>query len=581
MNPKQLISSFLLLIILLSACAPAALEAPLTSPVEEQAEIERPATSGEKLSDEGNISSQPADTTGAEYAGAEAEDHEAQDHEAEESTAQNEYQPPQPTAQSADQSAIAQQPLPTPAPTAIANPSRPPQNNFFEDYGVNPFVDSYEDHLSTFALDVDTASYSVARRYVNDGHLPPADAVRVEEFVNYFDQGYPTPPNVAFGIYADGAPSPFHYDNSIILRFGIQGYEIAENARKPANLTFVIDISGSMDMENRLGLVKQSLQMLVERLRPDDSVAIVVYGSDARIVLYPTRGSEKNAILNAIYSLRPEGATNAEAGLQLGYQVAWGAYNPESINRIILCSDGVANVGETGPEAILETIRGYVDQGISLTTVGFGMGNFNDVLMEQLADNGDGSYAYVDTLDEAEKLFVDDLTSTLQTIARDAKVQVDFNSEVVGYYRLIGYENRDVADEDFRNDEVDAGEIGAGHSATALYAVILHPGAEGRIATVQLRWEDPDTHQVTEINGNYNTWDVINSFENASARYQLAVVVAQYAEILRQSPWAGEVSLHQLVDHAYRLSGMLWDDVEVSEFANLVSRASQIRALGQ
>lgn len=569
MNTKHLISTFLFLVILLSACAPAAQEAPATIYIPEEemtlGEADQAPVTAQKQE-----SSEPAVAVEGNIA-TEAEE------------APSDYSPPQPTAAPS----IAQQPMPTPVPIMVAsqpvgqNPTTPPQNNFFDDYGVNPFVDTYEDHLSTFALDVDTASYSVARRYVNDGFLPPADAVRVEEFVNYFEQGYATPPDVAFGIFADGAPSPFHHDNSQILRFGIQGYEVPDYARKPASLTFVIDISGSMDMENRLGLVKQSLQMLVDRLNTSDSVSIVVYGSDARVVLYPTNGAERNLILDAIYSLRPEGATNAEAGLRLGYQMAWQAYRPEAINRVILCSDGVANVGETGPEAILETIRGYVDQGISLTTVGFGMGNFNDVLMEQLADNGDGNYAYVDTLAEAEKLFVDDLTSTLQTIARDAKVQVDFNPEVVGYYRLIGYENRDVADQDFRNDAVDAGEIGAGHSVTALYAVILHPGAEGRIATVQLRWEDPDTHKVTEINGNYNTWDLASSFENASPRYQLAVVVAQYAEILRQSPWIGTTTIHQLVDHAYRLSGMLWDDTEVSEFASLVSRASQIQALGQ
>jgi Ca-activated chloride channel family protein len=486
---------------------------------------------------------------------------------------------------------IAQQPLPTPLPTMSAMPQEreettiptpvPPRDNFFENYGVNPFVDPREDHLSTFALDVDTASYSVVRRYVMDGNVPPADAVRVEEFVNYFDMGYPTPPEVAFGIYADGAPSPFHYDGTTILRFGIQGYEVPDYARKPASLTFVIDISGSMDIENRLGLVKQSLQLLVNNLRPNDTASIVVYGSDARVVLYPTSGEDQAAISNAIYSLRTEGATNAEAGLRLGYQIAWQAFRQEAINRVILCSDGVANVGVTGPNAILEIIQGYVDTGITLTTVGFGMGNFNDVLMEQLADNGDGHYAYVDTLDEAEKLFVEDLTSTLQAIALDAKVQVDFNAEVVARYRLIGYENRDVADQDFRNDAVDAGEIGAGHSATALYAVQFHPNAQGRIATVQLRWEDPDTHQVTEINGNFNTWDLSPSYESATPRYQLAVVVSQYAEVLRRSPWAVGTTLNLLVDNAYRVSSLLYDDPEVVEFASLVSRASQIRALGQ
>ncbi len=456
-----------------------------------------------------------------------------------------------------------------------------PASNFFRDYGVNPFEDTTEDHLSTFALDVDTASYSVARRYVNDGNLPPTDAVRVEEFINYFEQGYSNPSDVAFGIFADGAPSPFQYDGTYLLRFGIQGYEIPDSERKPASLTFVIDISGSMEMENRLGLVKRSLELLVERLRPTDTVAIAAYGTDARIVLYPTSGEDRQAILDAIYSLYTEGATNAEAGLTLGYDLANRAYRPDAINRVILCSDGVANVGNTGPSAILNSIGEYALQGIYLTTVGFGMGNFNDVLMEQLADRGNGSYAYIDDLDEAEKLFVDDLTSTLQVIARDAKVQVDFNPDIVARYRLIGYENRAVADQDFRNDTVDAGELGAGHSATALYAVQFFPGANGRIATVQLRWQDPDTNQVQEINGNFNTWDLSPDFQSSDLYYQLAVVVAQYAEILRGSPWARESNIFQILDHAVRLAGLLPYEPEVSEFAALVSRASLIKELTQ
>ncbi len=275
------------------------------------------------------------------------------------------------------QAAPATQPVeaayPTTAPTA-------PVDMFFENYGVNPFVDTVEDHLSTFALDVDTASYTLARRYVMDGQLPPADAIRVEEFVNYFEQDYPAPPDIAFGIYADGAPSPFHHDGTQIMRFGVQGYQVSEAERKPASLTFVIDVSGSMEMENRLELVKQSLQLLVDRLRPTDTVAIVVYGTEARVVLNPTSGEDRAAILNAIYSLRTEGATNAEAGLRLGYQMADLAYRLDAINRVILCSDGVANVGATGPDAILESIRGYADRGVTLTTVGFGMGNFKNVL---------------------------------------------------------------------------------------------------------------------------------------------------------------------------------------------------------
>jgi Ca-activated chloride channel family protein len=567
MNAKKLFTVILLFAVLLSACAPAfqATEPAMEMPVAEESALEEPAAEAPALYE-------PIQVPQPVY----------EEPSAEEST----------ESEAPSSAPIAQQPLPTQtapqnesiAPPPTAQPpdaAQLPDAMYFENYGVNPFVDTYEDHLSTFALDVDTASYSVARRYVNDGNIPPAQAIRVEEFINYFDPGYPTPPEIAFGIYADGASSPFNYDGTYILRFGVQGYEVPEYARKPASLTFVIDISGSMERENRLGLVKQSLQMLVDRLRPDDTVSIVVYGSDARVVLYPTSGENHNTILNAIYSLRTEGATNAEAGLRLGYQIAWQGFRAETINRVILCSDGVANVGSTSPDAILETIRSYVNTGITLTSVGFGMGNFNDTLMEQLADNGNGSYAYVDDADEAQKLFVENLTATLQVIALDAKIQVDFNPDVVAYYRLIGYENRDVADQDFRNDAVDAGEIGAGHSATALYAVTFRPNADGRIATVQLRWEDPDTHQVTEINGNFNTWDLAQRFEDADPRYQLAVVVAQYAELLRHSPWAAGTSASQLVEQAYRLSSVLWDDPEVVEFASLVSRASQIQALGQ
>jgi Ca-activated chloride channel homolog len=498
--------------------------------------------------------------------------------------------PKQPPAQQPATKNYPPAPAPTSAPMAAAAPTRapaaaqlpaapPPVDNYFQNYGVNPFVDTVEDHLSTFGLDVDTASYTVARRYVMDGNLPPSDSVRVEEFVNYFYQGYPTPQDIAFGIYADGAPSPFHYDGTYILRFGIQGYQVPESDRKPASLTFVIDTSGSMSMENRLMMVKQSLQLLVDRLRPTDTVAIVQYGSEARVVLNPTSGEDRTRILDAIYSLETSGATNAEGGLRLGYQLANQAYRPNATNRVILCSDGVANVGATGPDQILESIRGYAASGITLTTVGFGMGNFNDVLMERLADGGNGNYAYVDNMDEARRLFVDNLTSTLQTIAMNAKVQVDFNPDIVARYRLIGYENRAIADENFRNDSVDAGEIGAGHSATALYAVQLKPQATGRIATVQLRWEDPQAHTIQEINGNFNTWDLASSFENASARYQLAVTVAQYAEVLRGSPWADGTSINQILDHAVRLGGLLPEDQQVTEFVSLVSRAAQIQAL--
>jgi Ca-activated chloride channel family protein len=317
--------------------------------------------------------------------------------------------------------------------------------------------------------------------------------------------------------------------------------------------------------------------MLVEQLHRNDQVSIVVYGSRARIVLEPTRGSRQAEILDAIDSLQPEGSTNAEAGLRLGYKMAEQAFNSEGINRVILCSDGVANVGETSAESIWEHVKKRAAEGITLTTVGFGMGYYNDVLMEQLADNGQGFYAYVDDLGEARRLFVEDLTSTLQVIALEAKVQVEFNPEVVSRYRLVGYENRNVADEDFRNNEVDAGEIGAGHSVTALYEVKLQPEAEGRIATVALRWEDPQTHEVTEKSLDFETRQMSERFDEADPHFQMTVLVAEYAEILRESYWAQGSSLENVLEQANRLSEDLPENADFNEFINLVHTASQLQ----
>jgi len=454
----------------------------------------------------------------------------------------------------------------------------PPSAMFFQEYGENPFIDTEDDHLSTFALDVDTGSYTIARRYVQDGSLPPQEAVRVEEFVNYFDQGYEFPPeSEAFAIYVDGAPFPFsETERYEMLRVGIQGYAVPPEERKDVSLTFVIDVSGSMDMENRLGLVKRSLELLVEQLRPSDSVGIVVYGSEARVVLEPTSGEDKGTILEAIYRLQPEGATNAEGGLRLGYERANRAFKAGAINRVILCSDGVANVGQTGPESILDLISGYASEGITLTSVGFGMGNYNDVLMEQLADKGDGFYAYVDTLAEAERLFVHGLTGTLQTIAMDAKVQVDFDPGVVARYRLVGFENRAIADEQFRDDTVDAGEIGAGHSVTALYEVKLHPEGEGRIATVHLRWRDPETAEVMELSQGFYTDDLAERFTDADPHFQSAVVVAEYAEVLRDSYWAEGNTLAGVLEEAERVAELVPEDTDMAEFVELVRRAARI-----
>ncbi len=460
------------------------------------------------------------------------------------------------------------------APTPVATPD----TMFFENYGVNPFIDTEDDRLSTFAMDVDTGSYTVARRYVQDGILPPKDAIRVEEFVNYFDYNYPLPDEgQTFAIHLEGSPSPFgQTDRYEIVRIGIQGYAIPPEARQDVALTFVIDVSGSMDREDRLTLVKRALTLLVEELRPTDSVAIVVYGSDARAVLPPTRGDQKDRILSAIYGLNPEGATNAEAGLLLGYAQAEIAYDAERINRVILLSDGVANVGQTGPEAILRTIEEYAMRGVYLTTVGFGLGNYNDVLMEQLANQGDGIYAYVDNIREARRIFVEDLSGTLQAIAKDAKVQVDFNPEVVARYRLLGFENRAIADDEFRDDTVDAGEIGAGHSVTALYEIKRHPDAEGPIATVYLRWQDPQSGEVSEVNATLDSAQLTPAFTEASPSFQLAVIVAEYAEVLRESYWAQENTPAGVQEEAERIGRLFEGNADVEEFVELTGRAARL-----
>jgi Ca-activated chloride channel family protein len=452
---------------------------------------------------------------------------------------------------------------------------------FFEDYGVNPFIDTEDDHLSTFAVDVDTGSYTVMRRYISDGYLPPDESVRVEEYVNYFEQGYEPPDEDegAFAIHLEGAPSLYGGERYYLVRVGLKGYDIPAEERKDVVLTFVIDVSGSMDYENRLGLVKEALRLLVDQLRPTDKVGVAIYGSRGHMLLEHTPvGDDKRRILEAIDSLQPGGSTYAEEGLSIGYRMASEAFNPEATNRVILCSDGVANVGNTGPDSILAQIREHAGEGIYLTTVGFGMGNYNDVLMEQLANNGDGFYAYVDDIKEAERVFVHDLTSTLEVIARDAKIQVDFNPQVVSRYRLIGYENRDVADEDFRKDDVDAGEIGPGHSVTALYELKFHPEApESEAAmTVYVRSEDPDSSQVTEINRSIAKADFAPTFKEASTRFQLAAVVAEYAEILRDSYWAQESSLEDVTWEVRRIAEYLPHDADVIEFADLAEQAARL-----
>ena len=433
----------------------------------------------------------------------------------------------------------------------VVPPATPYDGVTYQDPGVNPLVPTDRDRESTFALDVDTASYAIAQRYVGDGNLPDPASVRVEEFVNAFEQDYDAPTDGTFAISSDGGPSPFLRDDEVLLRIGVKAKEVARFERPPASLTFVVDTSGSMAREDRLGLVKQALAFLVDRLRPHDSVAIVEYGTDARVVLEPTSAHDADEIIDAIDSLQPSGSTNAEAGLRLGYQLASDALLEGGINRVILASDGVANVGSTDPEAILSRVRPDAEQGIQLVTVGFGMGNYNDVLMEQLADKGDGFYAYVNQLDDARTLFGEQLTSTLDTVALDARAQVEFNPDVVEAYRLVGYENRAIPDDQFQDDGVDAGAIGAGHASTALYALRL-TGEDGglfnggRVATVHLRWTDPESREAQETSGDVHLDDLAGSFADTAPAFQLDAIVAAAGERMRQSRWAEHYDLRDV-----------------------------------
>jgi len=465
-----------------------------------------------------------------------------------------------------------------PSTGGTAEPNDKPYGDvFFEGYGTNPFIDTEDDRLSTFGLDVDTASYTVVRRYLSDGNLPDPDAVRVEEMINYFDYGDPAPGEDDFALYAEGAPSPFgESERYYLLRFHLKGNELDPAERRPANLTFVIDVSGSMARENRLGLVKRALDLLIGQLRRDDRVALVVYGSRGRVVLEPTSDHER--LRRAIEALQPEGSTNAEEGLVLAYELAGRELRRGRTNRVILCSDGVANVGRTSAESILDRIAAEAERGIELTTVGFGMGNYNDVLMEQLANRGNGRYAYVDTLEEARRIFVENLTGTLQTIAAEARVQVDFNPEVVERYRLLGYENRDIADERFRDDTVDAGEIGAGHAVTALYEVKLkdRPGRRDHVATLHLRYGSIAAREMRELSRQVTGADFARELEDASPQLQLTAVVAEFAEILKHTYWAKGASLGDVFVRAQRISARFPGDHDVAEFVTLVSQADRL-----
>lgn len=433
-----------------------------------------------------------------------------------------------------------------------------------------------EEPVSTFSIDVDTASYSNVRRMINQGMLPPADAVRTEEFVNYFDYGYETPSaSQPFSLLTDIAVSPWNQKRHL-MRIAVKGFE-PEKAEIPgANLVFLLDVSGSMNSPNKLPLLKRSLKMLTQQLSAKDSVSIVVYAGASGVVLEPTSGDDHFAINQALEQLSAGGSTNGASGIELAYSMAQKAFIKDGINRVILATDGDFNVGLTNHEQLIELIERKRESGIALSVLGFGQGNYNDHLTEQLADAGNGNAAYIDNINEARKVLVDELQSTLQTIAKDVKIQVEFNPNVVSEYRLIGYENRHLNREDFNNDKVDAGEIGAGHTVTAFYEVTLKGSGgeyvdelryqineaqtapianEQELAFLKVRYKAPGGSS-SKLLSQPIMKHQITKFQEADSDFKFASSVVGFASVLRQSNYTQDIDSQWLIDNAVNNKGV-------------------------
>lgn len=426
--------------------------------------------------------------------------------------------------------------------------------------------------MSTFSIDVDTGAYANVRRMLNQGNLPRKDAVRVEELINYFDYNYQTPENKSqpFTAHIEVANSPWNSE-AHLLHIGIKGYEKQSKQRPAANLVFLLDVSGSMNSADKIGLLKNSLKLLTKQMNADDSVAVVVYAGAAGVVLEPTAGDNQAKIAQALEQLSAGGSTNGAAGIHLAYQLAEQHMVKGGINRILLATDGDFNVGTTNFEALIELVEEKRKNGVSLTTLGFGTGNYNDHLMEQLADAGNGNYAYIDTIKEANKVLVEQINSTLFTIAKDVKIQVEFNPEVVSEYRLIGYENRKLNDEDFDNDKVDAGEIGAGHTVTAIYEIIL-TGNQGwlpesryqktmisnnikdEIAYLKIRYKKPK-----ENNSKLLQWtvkkDQIKTLNQTSDAFRFATAVSAFGQLLRGGNYLKDFGYDEVLELARESKG--------------------------
>lgn len=460
-----------------------------------------------------------------------------------------------------------------PAPIADALPPgyRDASREQYQAYADNPVFAVAETPVSTFSIDVDTGSYANVRRFLNGGQLPPKDAVRLEELVNYFPYAYPLPQgDVPFGVSTELAVTPWNAETRL-LRIAIKASDRSVDELPPANLVFLVDVSGSMHRREGLPMVQSTLKLLVEQLRPQDRVSLVTYAGDSRVVLDSTPGSDKAKIRAAIDQLSAGGSTAGESGIQLAYQQAQKHMIDGGINRILLATDGDFNVGISDFESLKQLAADKRKSGVSLTTLGFGMGNYNERLMEQLADAGNGNYAYIDNLREARKVLVDQLGSTLATVASDVKLQLEFNPSEVSEYRLLGYENRALKREDFSNDKVDAGDIGAGHTVTALYEIVpaggkgwLEPlryqtaaqptSKSGELAWLRIRYKAPGAASSRLLERPIERIDA-KPIAAASEDLRFAAAVAAFAQQLKDGRYTVDFDLAQSIELARSAKG--------------------------
>ncbi|MGI8883778.1 MAG: vWA domain-containing protein [Pyrinomonadaceae bacterium] len=460
----------------------------------------------------------------------------------------------------------------------------------YAEIAENPFLESSRAPLSTFSIDVDTASYANVRRYLNDGQLPPKDAVRIEELINYFEYDYPQPiGDVPFSVNTEVATAPWNAKHKIV-QIGLQGKKVSLDNVPPSNLVFLLDVSGSMT--SQLSLLKDSLRILVNQLSAKDRVAIVVYAGASGLALPST--NNKGEILNALNDLEAGGSTNGGAGIQLAYKTALDNFIQGGNNRVILATDGDFNVGLSSDAELVNLIENKRKSGVFLSVLGFGSGNLNDSMMEKLADKGNGNYSYIDSDDEARKALGQQVAGTLYTIAKDVKIQVEFNPAKVAGYRLIGYENRLLADRDFNDDKKDAGEIGAGHSVTALYEIVPagekveNDGIElkysklessntefnDEMMTVKLRYKEPDSNQSKLLT--MGVLDKNNTIDAASDNLRFASAVAEFGLLLRDSRYKGTASFAQINNLAGNSLGADLKNYR-GEFLNLVAKARRLK----